>query len=242
MEIPIVIVFGYEQTVDHVGWTARRCSRCRRVQAFSCFEKWRTSHVYYIQGKSKNIGQILICNFCETSVGLAATSAESKSLKCSRTWKKEDGLNALVEQTNPALGRVPITDKPGRQELFALLESMNERGSPYKVDSQPGFVEGMLYGAPSFAVLGLLLSLLGLTGLNAVGGALSGGFVGLIAGGTVGAVKFKWDYSKQLVQKMLLASMQRHALPLATLERALKHHPEKLKYVSRGLTQLAADT
>ena len=96
MEIPIVIVYGYELTVDQVGWTARRCSRCRKVQAFSCFDKWKTSHVYFIHGKAKSVGQILICDFCETSVGLPAKSAEAKSLKCSRTWKKEDGLNALV--------------------------------------------------------------------------------------------------------------------------------------------------
>jgi hypothetical protein len=51
----------------------------------------------------------------------------------------------------------------------------------------------------------------------------------------------QWDYSKQLIEEMLVAAMQRNALTLLTIERALKHHPSKLKYVSRELTHLAVD-
>lgn len=185
--------------------------------------------------------QILICDFCETSVGLAADSAEANSLKHSRMWTTKDGLNALVERTNPTLGHIAVTDKPGRQELFALLESMNERASPYKIKSDPGIAMGMLIGVPAFAVLGLLLSLLGVTGLEGSLGAVVGGFIGLFVGSLVGAIKFKCDYSKQLIEELLVAAMQRNALTLSTMQRALKHYPAKLKYVSWELTQLAAD-
>ena len=150
-------------------------------------------------------------------------------------------MNALVEKTNPGLGQVPVTDKPVRQELFALLESMNERVSPYKVDSMPGFAKGAVIGAPAFAVLGVVVSLLGLSGIGMFNSAISGAFIGCIVGGTVGGIKFKWDYSRQLMEELLLASMKRNALTLSTLERALKHHPGELKHVSRGLTRLAAD-
>ena len=241
MEIPLVIVHGHELSRERVGWTARFCSRCKKVQAFECFDQWKSNHVYFIYGKAKSIGQILICDFCETSVGLTPDSAEARSLRCSRMWVKEDGLNALVEKTNPALGHVPVTEKPGRQELFALLESMNERASPYRISSEPGIAKGILIGVPAFVVLGLLLSLFGLTGLDGLVGAFAGGIIGCVGGGTLGGLKFKWDYSKQLIEELLIAAMKRNALTLSTLERALKHHPGKLKYVSRGLTQLAAD-
>ena len=62
-----------------------------------------------------------------------------------------------------------------------------------------------------------------------------------VVGAIVGAIKFKWDYSKRSIEELLVTAMQRNALTLSTLERALKHYPGKLKYVSRGLTQLAAD-
>jgi uncharacterized CHY-type Zn-finger protein len=242
MEIPLVIVYGSELSVERLGWTARRCSRCQRVQAFECFDKWQSNHVYFIHGQAKSVGQIVICDFCETSFGLKANSAEAKSLRCSRMWSKEEGLNALVEKTNPALGHVAVTDKPGRQELFALLESMNERASPYKIKSEPGMFMGMLFGVPAFAILGLLVSLLGLTGLDWFGGAFLGGAIGLFAGAIAGGIKYKWDYSRKHAVELLVATMQRHALTLSTLERALKHHPGKLKYVTWGLTQLTAGT
>jgi hypothetical protein len=154
---------------------------------------------------------------------------------------KTDGLNALVEKTNPSLGHVPATEKAGRHELFALLESINERANPYKIRAERGIAYGMLIGTPIFAVLGLLLSLFGLTGFDGSLSAFAGGWIGFLVGGIVGWIKFKWDYSKQLTDKMLIAAMQRNTLTLSTLERALKHHPGKLKYVSDGLTRLAAD-
>lgn len=241
MPIPLIIVHGHELSTERMGWTARHCTRCKKVQAFECFDKWKTKHVYFVYGQAKSVGQILICDFCETSVGLEANSAESKTLRCSRIWSKKDGLSVLVEKTNPGLGHVPVTDKPGRHELFALLESINERARPYKIDSQPGIAMGMVVGTPSFAVLGLLLSLLGLTGFDWFGSAGVGGFIGLFVGGVVGGIKFKFDYSRQVIVKLLVLAMQRNALTLSTLERALKHYPGKLKYVSQGLSQLAAN-
>ena len=100
---------------------------------------------------------------------------------------------------------------------------------------------GILVGTPAIALLGLVLSALGLTGLATSVGAIAGGFVGFVGGGALGGIKFKVDYSKKLIQDLLIEAMQRTGLTLSTLERTLKHHPRKLKHVSRGLTQLAAN-
>ena len=40
----------------------------------------------------------------------------------------------------------------------------------------------------------------------------------------------------------LVSTMDRNALTVNTLERALKHYPGELKYASSGLAELAADT
>ena len=58
-------------------------------------------------------------------------------------------------------------------------------------------------------------------------------------GGTIGALKFKFDRSKELAQEILVASMDRKSLTLETLQRALKHYPRRLKYAAAGLAQLA---
>lgn len=244
MDIPLIIIYGHRIGLDRMGWTARRCPRCQKVQAFECFDQWKSNHIYFIHGKAKSISLIVICNFCETSYGLAPRSAEAKEMKFTRVWMRAEGLNALVEKTNPQLGYVPAADKPGRQELFALLESANERASPFKIDAKPGFVRGGIIGALSLAVLLPLLYLVGLlnVGIDAFGYVMLGAIIGFFLGGILGALKFKWDYSKQLIEEILVAAMDRHSLTLPTLERTLKHYPGQLKYVSSGLIQLASES
>lgn len=242
MEIPIVVIYGYRTSFDRLGWTARLCSRCRKVQPFECFDKLRSNHVYFIYGKEKSVELLLICDFCETSVGISPRSKEAKALAVERNWTKADGLQVLVEKTNPQLRRVAVSDKPSLRELFALLESVNERSSPYKVDAQKGFTKGALIGVPALAALLVLLGAVGLPlfGLDALGCGFLGAFFGLFVGGTIGAIKFKFDYSKQLAEEILVSSIQRKSLSLGELQRALKHYPNNLKYVASGLTRLAS--
>ncbi|MBV9956912.1 MAG: hypothetical protein JO360_00770 [Acidobacteria bacterium] len=241
MPIPIIIVYGSRTNFDPLGWTARECPRCRKVQPFQGYDKVQSKHVYYIHGKEKSIGLILICDFCETTYGLRPNSSEAQETRFTRMWRREEGLGALVEKTNPRLGQVAHFEQPTRQELFALLESVNERSSPYKTDAGKGFGRGAGIGAVTLPVLLLLLYVVGLGfGLDALGTGMFGVFVGGIVGGIVGAVKYKFSRSKELAQEILVSAMTRHALTLNILERALKHYPGKLKYVSSGLAELAS--
>ncbi len=243
MSIPIIIVYGSRTNFDRMGWTARLCTRCRKVQPFECFDQLKSEHVYFIHGKEKSVGLILICDFCETSIGLAPNSQEARSLKVTRLWQKSEGIELLVERTNPQLDRVTAFDQPTRQELFALLESVNERSSPFKIDAGKGFRKGAIIGAVSLPVFLLLLYVVGLfqIGLDALGIGMMGVFLGVFAGGIVGAIKYKFGHSKQLAQEILVSAMDRNALTVNTLERALKHYPGELKYASSGLAELAAD-
>lgn len=237
--IPIIIVWGHKISLYKLGWTARPCLRCRKVQAFECFDQAKQSHVYYIYGKEKSIGRVLVCDFCETGAGFSMGSKEEKVLVVDSHWNRTKPLQELVNSTNPRLGQVPVSEKPTRDELFALLESVNERSSPFKIDAGGGFGLGAVIGAPVMAVLGLLLSLIGFSVFDALGSLMAGFFAGIFVGGTIGAVKFKFNRAKELAQEILVASMDQKSLTLETLQRALRHYPRRLKYAAAGLAQLS---
>lgn len=237
--IPLIIVWGHKISLYKLGWTAHPCRRCRKVQAFECLDRAKQSHVYYIYGKEKSIGRVLICDFCETSVAFAMRSKEEKALVIDSHWNRTKPLQELVNSTNPRLGQVPVSDKPTRDELFALLESVNERSSPYKIESGGGFGKGALIGGPAMAVLGLLLSLAGFSLFDELGSSMVGLFTGILVGGTIGALKFKFNRAKEVAMEILVSSMDRRSLTLETLQRALKHHPRRLKYAAGGLTLLS---
>src|SRR5258705_8682482 len=131
MCIPIIVVYGYEKSLQPLGWSARYCRRCAREQAFERFDQFQSNPIDYIHGKEKNIGRVLICGFCETSIGFAPNSKDATEMKVIRAWKRQDGLQALADKTNPALGQVKLREKPTKEELFALLESVNERTNPF---------------------------------------------------------------------------------------------------------------
>ncbi|HEV7394973.1 MAG TPA: hypothetical protein VGN86_00570 [Pyrinomonadaceae bacterium] len=239
MCIPIIVVYGYRTKLDPLGWTARSCTRCRRVQAFECFDQMKSSHVYYIYTKEKNVGRILICDFCETSIGFAPNSQEATAMGIARAWKRKDRLQSLVDQTNPRLGQIKIPDKPTREELFALLESVNERTNPFKIETGGGYLKGAAIGAFGAALVCMLLHAIGfMSGIDLLGSALLGIFVGGFVGAVVGAIRTKFEYAKGLAQEMLVASMIRNSVPLESLQRALKHHPKTLRYAAAGVAQL----
>lgn len=241
MCIPIIVVYGYRKTLEPLGWTARACHRCRRVQAFEAYEQMQENHIYYIHGKAKSIGRVVICDFCETSIGLKPKSKEAKDMIMTRMWKRQEGLQALIDKTNPQLGQIRIPDKPTREELFALLESVNERTNPYQIDTGGGgsFLGGVV-GAVAGALLFLALHVIGVvTGVDSLGAGLLGAVLGTMAGVIVGTFKVKFQRARDLAQEILVASMQRNSITLDTLERALKHHPKSLKYARAGVLQLS---
>jgi hypothetical protein len=241
MSIPIILVYGYRRTMEPLGWTARMCNRCRRVQPFEAYEQMQSNHIYYIHGKAKSIARIVICDFCETSIGLKPKSKEAKDMMVSGTWKRKDGLQALVDATNPQLGQIRIPEKPTREELFALLESVNERTNPYSIDTggSGAFLAGVVGGAAG-ALLLLGLNAIGfIMALDSLGFGMLGAVLGVLAGIVVGTVKEKFKRARDLAQEILVASMQRNSITLDTLERALKHHPKPLKYARAGVMQLS---
>ncbi|HXD33163.1 MAG TPA: hypothetical protein VN643_18720 [Pyrinomonadaceae bacterium] len=240
MCIPIVLVYGYRKTLVPLGWTARECHRCRRVQAFEVYEEMQENHIYYIHGKAKSIGRIVICDFCETSIGLKPKSKEAKEMMMN-TWRRKDGLQALIDKTNPKLGQIRIPEKPTREELFALLESVNERTNPYSIDTggNGAFLAGLIGGVAGALLLLGLNAIGAFTALDSLGSGMLGAVLGILAGVIVGTVKEKFRRARDLAQEILVASMQRNSITLDTLERALKHHPKPLKYARAGVLQLA---
>jgi hypothetical protein len=188
-------------------------------------------------GKEKSVGQVLTCSFCDTGFGVDPKI--QGALKIDSTWKRMDGLQALVDKTNPQLGKVPVSDQPSREELFALLESVNERSNPYKLETGGGFVKGAIIGGLGLGLFSLLLTKLGLgIGLDEFGATFLGGLIGIFAGGIVSSFKAKFNYARDLAEEILIDAMHRNDLTVQMLKRALKHHPKSLRFASAAVTQL----
>src|ERR1044072_3867623 len=98
----MILIWGYRRQLNSMGWTAYKCERCKKVQAFECFDNVQANHVYFIYGEGKSIGHVIQCSFCGTGYSVR----QKGLLKFDRYWKRMDGLQALVDRTNPEFGRI----------------------------------------------------------------------------------------------------------------------------------------
>ena len=53
-------------------------------------------------------------------------------------WKPSEGLQTLVDKTNPDLGKIPTQEGHTDDELLALLLSLKDESSVFKKDVTPG--------------------------------------------------------------------------------------------------------
>lgn len=244
MSIPLILVYGHRTRLAPLGWTASLCKRCEKIQPHECSDQLRSDHIYFIHGKERTISLVLTCDFCETSTGLSPNSKEAKSLRLSRTWRSEDGVQALADETNPALGYVFASARPTDKELVALLQSINERSSSANVNVQGGM---MLGGAVGAVVCGVLVPLLSAIDIIPLGDDTLGNiFLGVLPGGgigcIVGAVRAHRRQSREIVRTLLAYAVERHDLEVYELQRALAQSRKSFGRIADGLRRFALAT
>lgn len=234
MPIPIVIVWGSRDSFARLGWTARKCPRCQKVQPFEAFHQTRAHHIYYITVQKEEKGTIVACDFCDSTFALE----KSETPKFDAKWSRSLGLEALVRTTNPGLPVTPKT-KPSDQELFALLESTNEKGSVLGKDISRPLLLGAVVSA---LVLGPLLAgarELGIiSGLDSLGYGMLGAMVGGLVGGTVWAIVSGRRKARAIMLDALRRAMGKHRLDVATLRGALSMRPDGFGRVRKVLANL----
>jgi hypothetical protein len=180
---------------------------------------------------------VIQCSFCGTGYSVKQKGA----LKFDRYWKRMDGVQALVDRTNPQFGNIPASDRPSREELFALLESVNERSNPFTLNAGRGWLKGAVVGGIACAILFVLLYELAIGPFpNVFGAAMLGVMLGGFAGSIVTTVQTKFRYARSLAEEILIDSMHRNSISVEMLKRALKHHPKSLRYVTGAIADLEA--
>jgi hypothetical protein len=125
--IPIIVIWGHRKSLNPMGWTAQKCSRCKKIQAFQCYDQVQSNHVYYMYGKEKSVCQVLTCSFCDTGFGVDPKI--QGALKIDSTWKRMDGPGRTRLVRN---GKVAVSDQlRGTLRPFEVCECSN----PYKLET-----------------------------------------------------------------------------------------------------------
>ncbi len=209
MPIPLVIVYGHKDSFALLGWTARQCPRCKRPRPFECFSQTRSEHIYFIQLSSKDIGQIVVCDFCDSSYALG----KSEQAKTDTKWRRNDEFSALISSTSPSLPITEYNKNPSDYEIRALLESLNEKGSVVSRDISKPLAIGAIVSAPVGGILLGGLSAIGLlSGLDTFGWAALGVIFGGGVGGTVWAILTGRRIAREIMLDSLKRSVTKHRL------------------------------
>ena len=233
MPIPFLIVWGYRDSFSPLGWTARKCPRCQKVQPFQAYKRTRAHHIYFIHTRDEEIGTVVACDFCDSNYGLK----KSEAVHLDPRWKRHHGLEALAKTTNPDLLPLPPRALPSEQELFALLESTNEKGNVFSKNISQPFLQGAMVSASTLGLLYAALRLIsylysyppafGYGVLEIIIGSSLGGIIWAIAGGRRKA--------HEIMIETLRRAMRKQRLDTTTLRSALSRHPRRLGRVRRIL-------
>ncbi|MCK5801597.1 MAG: hypothetical protein KAI66_02135 [Lentisphaeria bacterium] len=136
------------------GWTARECPDCKCVQpirVLDCQHRWDDMGENWYERQ----GWLLRCGFCRNEY-LHPVRPELH-----REWEAEDDLQALVDRTNPELGRIDPRTEHSDAELRALLRGIEHHAHrmPFR-EAGAGMLPGAIVGGTCGLVLGLVSSLL----------------------------------------------------------------------------------
>lgn len=160
------------------GWTARYCKLCDRLLPFLVINQISRDSIHFIPISKDNV-LLAVCDFCGN------IEAVKPTIIWQETWKPEDGLQKLVDATNPNVGKLVNDPVPTDTQLKALLNVIARRAD----------------ATDKFKFQGRAISL-GLTGLviSAIGGVsiayvasksmadygVLGGFLGGLFGAALG--------------------------------------------------------
>lgn len=114
----IVIRFGYEESGQLIGWLADRCHFCGEVQPFGCYQTARATQVGGVTVSSAiPHSKRIVCQFCNEATDFPLDA----SIQVNRDWEPRDGLQLLVDTTNPEIGRLPKKERRSLSEARAVL-------------------------------------------------------------------------------------------------------------------------
>lgn len=156
MSIPVVLVWGQRDSLGRLGWTARRCSRCGRAQAFECHRRTRAHHLYFVEYKAEDVGHIVVCDVCDGADALGT----NEEPRVDKAWPRQ-ALEALVKSMDPSLLPVEPRTSLSEAEVLAILRVADERGKALGKDVTAPFLVGAIPGGILIAAVMAALSEVG---------------------------------------------------------------------------------
>ena len=212
-----VIIHGKKFRASDKGWTALFCPRCKCAQAFLIQDNYQKDSLYFIEIAETKIEQLATCDFCGTTNACDTTD----QFELDPDWDRKDGLQALVNSTNPGLTPVEHRERRGDQELEALLQSVHEKGAVAKIDVQIGIILGCILAQFFTLPLAYFLHSLGYQVLgDDLFGQIFGGIVaGMLVGSVTGAVVYLRLASQKISTGALQAALEKHKIDVIRLHR-----------------------
>ena len=226
--------FSSEQARQAVGWVGENCPNCGEVRAFLGYKMVRAWKLFGATVDERTVNVAIVCCFCRLAFALPADTG----LQVDTAWQHEDGLQLLVDRTNPALGTVRQRDNPTGQAILGLLRSLE--------DQRPNFIElleqtsgltvalGAMLGGLIFGLLGNLLMYLGPHVDQAWSGTASaaiippGTAIGAVVGGIIGGVRI----ARSKVKQDLEATMKLYNIKCSQLREVVAKEPNSLRTVA----------
>jgi hypothetical protein len=225
----IVVIRGKSVERYTKGWTALPCPRCKKIQPFVCEDAYQSKSLYFVEYANSKIGELITCNFCGTSYA----TKEGLAIDIDTFWDPSQGLQVLVDKTNPELGKVPTQDGHTDDELLALLMSIKDESSLFKKDVTPGVILGGIAGV-AFAVL------LGIIGVfhEGPGDNISFVFIPPALGAVAGALWWGRREKRKVIDGALNVAVSRHSINTRNLARVCRANAASLGPISAVVEQL----
>ena len=226
--------FSSNQEAQPLGWLADTCSNCEEVRAFFGYRLMNTWKWLGATVDERAVTEAVICSFCRMAFAFPA----GIPLQVDTAWQEEDGLQDLVDRTNPALGIVQQRSEPSAQAVLGLLRSLESQ--------RPNFMElleetsartvgiGALLSGFAFVIIGNLLVYLGphkeevWSAIVFFQTALPGIAIGAIIGGIIGGM----DIARNQIALAIKSTMSHYNLKCSQLKEALAREPGRLRKVA----------
>jgi hypothetical protein len=226
-----MLIVGYRAASKYKGWTALRCERCERALPFMVIEN-TTAHSVYLIELLKNVRTIVVCDFC----GSAFDAQDEPAII--RKWSAKDGLQVLVDATNPSLGSVDDSKKPTDAQLKALLDCTAEQARVSNKHVGRGLFAGWLAGSVLGWGAGYCLGLAGMLAKDQ-NPPVTLGALGLIVGGLVGVLPGGYIYGRiryrRQAREALKQAIRRHRIEMAQLKIVARFYQHSVEPIIASL-------
>lgn len=229
----VPISFSSELEYQAQGFLADNCLSCDEVRAFCCYRAVRAWKLFDAKVRDQSLELVVICCFCRMSFALPPDA----NAQVDALWHPEDGLQVLVDRTNPALGTVRQRNQPSGRAIQGLLRSLENQRHNYiellERTSAREVVLGALSGGIILAIAGNLVVYLGPHNDRAwsasvfFASATPGILLGAIIGGIIGAIRM----ARNETVEDLKATMRFYNLRCSQLREELMKAPDSLRRV-----------